>query len=112
MAKLGALAVAALVALAGLAAHPRSADAYIIEALTSIPVDPSADKESVEKAVLAAVDDVATHAVAFEPAVVSLREAKQIGGRIYLFVLIADRAGQAEIEAMETGGPGSPVERY
>ena len=112
MAKLGALAMAALVALGGLAAHPRPADAYIIEALTSIPVDLAADKESVEKAILAAVDDVATHAVAFTPAVVSLREARLVGDRIYLLVLIADQAGQAEIEAMEAGGAGTQVERY
>jgi hypothetical protein len=110
--KLGVLAVVGLVTLAGLAAHPRSADAYIVEALTSIPVDPAADKESVVKAIMAAVDDVATHAVAFRPAVVSLRDAKLIGGRIYLFVLIADEAGQAEIEVLETGGSQTQVERY
>jgi len=104
--------VAALVALAVLAVHPGSADAYVIEALTSIPVDPAADKESVEKAILAAIDDVATHAVAFTPAVVSLREARLVGDRIYLIVLIADQAGQAEIEVLETGAPGTQVERY
>ena len=110
--KLGVLAVVGLVTLAGLAAHPRSADAYIVEALTSIPVDPAADKESVVKAIMAAVDDVATHAVAFTPAVVSLREARLVGDRIYLIVLIADQAGQAEIEVLETGAPGTQVERY
>ena len=50
-----------------------------------------------------AVDDVATHAVAFTPTVVSLREAKLIGDRIYLFVLLADEAGEAEIHVLATG---------
>jgi hypothetical protein len=75
-------------------------------------VDPAADKESVEKAIMAAVDDVATHAVTFRPAGVSLRDAKLIGGRIYLFVVIADEAGRAETEVLETGGSGTRVERY
>ncbi len=112
MVKLRALATAALVALAVLAAYPGFADAYVIQALTSIPVDPAADKESVERAILAAIDDLATHAVAFTPTVVSLREAQLIGDRIYLIVLIADQAGQAEIEVLGTAGPGSRVERY
>jgi hypothetical protein len=34
------------------------------------------DKPALEKAIRAAVDDIATHAVAFTPTVVSLREAK------------------------------------
>ena len=112
MAKLLVLAATALVALGIVAAHPGAADAYIVEALTSIPVDPAADKETVEKAILAAIDDVATHAVAFTPAVVSLREARLVGDRIYLLVLIADQAGQAEIEVLETGAVRPRVERY
>ena len=112
MAKLLVLAAIALVALGIVSAHPGAADAYIVEALTSIPVDPAADKETVEKAILAAIDDVATHAVAFTPAVVSLREARLVGDRIYLLVLIADQAGQAEIEVLETGAVRPRVERY
>jgi hypothetical protein len=46
------------------------------------------------KAVRAAVDDVATHAMAFTPTTVSLREAKLAGDRIYLLVLLADRVGE------------------
>jgi hypothetical protein len=44
--------------------------------------------------------------------VVSLREARLVGDRIYLLVLIADQAGQAEIEVLETGGARPQVERY
>ena len=77
------------------------AAAYVIEALASIPAGEAADKPTLEKAIQAAVDDIATHAVAFRPTVVSLLEAKLVGKRIYLFVLLADAAGEAEIEVLK-----------
>ena len=79
------------------------AAAYVIEALTSISADQATDKETLEQAIRAAVDDVAAHAVAFTPTVVLLRDAKLVGDRIYLFVLLADEAGEAEIHVLETG---------
>jgi hypothetical protein len=99
MAKIRALLIVIALGLALLTAA-RPAAAYVIEALTSIPAGEAADKPALEKAIRAAVDDIATHAVAFTPTVVSLREAKLIGDRIYLFVLIADAAGEAEIEVL------------
>jgi hypothetical protein len=77
-----------------------SASAYVIEALTSIPSAQGRDKTTLERAIRAAVDDVTTHAVGFTPTVVSLREAKLVGDRIYLFVLITDAAGEEELEAL------------
>ena len=76
------------------------ARAYVIEALTSIPSAQGRDKTTLERAIRAAVDDVATHAVGFTPTVVSLREAKLVGDRIYLFVLITDAAGEEELAAL------------
>ena len=49
------------------------------------------------KTIRAAVDDIATRAVAFTPTTVSLREAKLAGDRIYLLVLLADRVGEEEV---------------
>ena len=89
----------------------RPAAAYVIEALASSPAGEAADKPSLEKAIQAAVDDVATHAVAFTPTVVSLREAKLVGDRIYLFVLIADAAGEAEIEVLKAVSARPSLER-
>ena len=79
------------------------AAAYVIEALTSISADQATDKETLEQAIRTAVDDVAAHAVAFTPTVVLLRDAKLIGDRIYLFVLLADEAGEADIHVLEAG---------
>ena len=102
MARIRALPMVATLGLTLLTTASPAA-AYVIEAVTSIPADRAVDKETLEKAVLAAVDDVAAHAVAFTPTVVSLREAKLIGDRIYLFVLLADADGEAEIQVLGNG---------
>ena len=85
-----------------------SAGAYVIEALTSIPASHAGDKAALEREIEAAVDDLASHAVRFRPTLVSLREAKLVGDRIYLFVLLADADGEAEIEAMKAADTVRP----
>jgi hypothetical protein len=100
MATIPALSIVVALGLALLTTASPAA-AYVIEALTSIPDGEAADKPALEKAIQAAVDDIATHAVAFKPTIVSLREAKLVGDRIYLFVLIADAAGEAEIKVLK-----------
>jgi len=107
MAKIRAFSIVVILGLALLTTASPAA-AYIIEALTSISAAAAADKTTLEAAIRAAVDDIATHAVAFTPTVVSLREAKLVGDRIYLFVLLADAAGEAEIEVLnaDTASPG------
>ena len=85
-----------------------AAHAYVIEALTSIPANQAGDKAALERVIEAAVDDLAAHAVRFTPTMVSLREAKLVGDRIYLFVLLADADGEAEIEAMRTADTVPP----
>ena len=52
------------------------------------------------KAIRAAVDDVATRAMAFRPTMVSLREARPAGDRIYLSVLFADRAAKRKSRSL------------
>ena len=99
MTKLRALWTVAALALALLTTADAAA-AYVIEALTWIPANEASDKPTLEKAIQVAVDDVAAHAVAFTPTMVSLRDAKLVGDRIYLFVLFADAAGEAELEVM------------
>jgi 6-phosphogluconolactonase (cycloisomerase 2 family) len=43
---------------------------------------------------------VATHAVAFTPTVVALLDARLIGDRIFLFVLLADRDGEQAVKLL------------
>jgi hypothetical protein len=100
MAKMRALWIVVTLGLA-LLTTAGPAGAYVIEAITSIPANQAGDKAALEKVIEAAVDDLANHAVRFTPTLVSLREAKLVGDRIYLFVLLADADGEAEIEAMK-----------
>ena len=100
MAKIRTFSIAATLGLA-LLTTASPATAYIVGALTSIRADDATDDATLEKAIRAAVDDVATHAVAFTPTMVSLREAKLVGDRIYLLVLLADQAGEEELKALE-----------
>ena len=76
------------------------ASAYVIEVLTSIPAEEATDERTLEKAIRAAVVD-AIDAVSFTPTRVSLQDAKLVGDRIYLFILLADAAGEAEIEVLK-----------
>lgn len=100
MAKIRAFSIVITLGLV-LLATARPAAAYLIEALTSISVDKAADPATLERAIQAAVADIATHAVAFTPTMVSLRNVKLVGDRVYLFVLLADAAGKAEIEVLK-----------
>ena len=110
MATISALSIVVALGLA-LLTTASPAHAYVIEALTSIPAGEAADKPALEKAIQVAVDDIATHAVAFKPTIVSLREAKLVGDRIYLFVLIADAAGEAEIKLLKAVSTRPSLER-
>jgi len=114
MAKIRTFSITATLALA-LLTTASPATAYIVGALTSIRADDAADDATLKKAIRAAVDDVTTHAVAFTPTVVSLIEAKLVGDRIYLLVLLADQAGEKELEVLNAGteppdpGPRRPA---
>jgi hypothetical protein len=111
MVKTRALLIAVALGLALLMTATPAA-AYVIEALISISADEAVDEPTLEKAIRAAIVDVATHAVAFTPTLVSLREAQLVGNRIYLFVLLADAAGAAEIEVLKAGAARPGPDRY
>jgi hypothetical protein len=76
------------------------APAYVVEAVTTISAAEGEDRTRLDGAIQAAVDDVAAHAVAFTPTVVALLDAKLIGDRIFLFVLLADREGERAIKVL------------
>jgi len=46
---------------------------------------------------------VLEHAIAFLPTVVDVRDARRVGDRIYLLLLIADDDGAALVEALSKG---------
>ena len=78
---------------------PAPAPAYVVEAITAISAAEGEDRTRLDDAIQAAIDDVAAHAVAFTPTVVALIDARLIGDRIFLFVLLADREGERAVKA-------------
>ena len=76
------------------------APAYVVEAVTAISTAHGDDRTRLEAAIQAAIDDVAAHAVAFTPTVVALVDARVIGDRIFLFVLLADREGERTMKVL------------
>jgi hypothetical protein len=84
----------------------------VVEAITAISAVEGEDRARLDAAIQAAVDDVAAHAVAFTPTVVALLDAKLIGDRIFLFVLLADREGEEAVKVLleerPADGPNVP----
>jgi hypothetical protein len=91
-----------LVAGVGLAllAVAAPAPAYVVEAVTTISAAEGEDRTRLDGAIQAAIDDVAAHALAFTPTLVALLDAKLIGDRIFLYVLLADRQGEQTIKVL------------
>src|SRR5262245_3949159 len=89
----------AAVGFVGMSVAP-PARAHVVEAVVSVPTEQAEDREKLDGAIQAAIDDVVTHAIAFPPTVVSLLDAKVVGDRIYLFVLIADKDGEEAIRVL------------
>src|SRR4029450_968650 len=86
-----------------------SAIAHVVETVASIPTEQAGDREKLDGAIKVAIDDLVSHAIAFQPTVVSLLDAKVIGDRIYLFVLIADKGGGEAVRLLLTDRPGVPA---
>ena len=85
--------IAATIALV-LALSAHTASAYIAIVGTTIPMADAAkaDGPALEQVLYAAIRDVLDHAVAFTPTVVRIQDAKVVGDRLYLFLLLSDEA--------------------
>jgi hypothetical protein len=73
--------------------------AYVAEVLTSIPTA-SGEGDQLEIAVKAAIKDVLEHAIAFVPTVIDVRDARVVGDRIFILLLIADDDGAAIVKSL------------
>ena len=84
------------------------ASAYVVQVMTAVPLAAAATAEDTAQlgvAVESAVRDVLAHAIAFTPTVVKVQDARIIGERLYLVLLIAD----AEDEAVIQEQPADPA---
>ena len=99
--------IAAILGLAVMAlATP--AMAYVVEVTTSIDLTDVADKTQLRRAVEAAVADVLTNAITFSPTVVQVQNARVVGDRMYILLLIADADGEKALETIAADDPAPP----
>jgi hypothetical protein len=91
--------VTVLIAL-GLAAWATPATAYVVQITTSIPVESAGDDTQLEDALKSAVHDVLQHAIAFAPTLVAVRDARVVGDRVYILLLVADGEGEETIKEL------------
>jgi len=73
--------------------------AYVVQITTTIDLANVADKTQLRQAVESAVEDVLKNAITFSPTVVTLENARVVGDRMYLLLLIADADGEKTLEA-------------
>ena len=98
--------IAAIVGLA-VTALATPAMAYVVQLTTSIDLTDVADKAQLRRAVESAVDDVLRNAITFSPTVVQVQNARVVGDRMYLLLLIADTEGEKALEVI-TAGQSAP----
>jgi len=77
----------------------KPAAAYVVQITTSIPVA-GGDDAQLKDALSAAIDDILEHAIAFVPTVVEVRDARVVGDRIYILLLIADDDGEDTMKTL------------
>jgi|SRR5499433_2093690 len=90
--------IAVLIALA-ITTLATPALAYVVQITTTIDLANVADKEQLRQAVESAIEDVLANAITFSPTVVTLENARVVGDRMYLLLLIADAEGEKTLEA-------------
>jgi hypothetical protein len=81
-----------------LLAWPPPATAYVLQIITSIPATSAQDDSQLRDALKTAFADILEHAIVFKPTILTVRDARVIGDRIYLLVLVADRDGEETIK--------------
>jgi hypothetical protein len=85
----------------------RPAPAYVVTVATSIPARSLTDDTDLKAAVRSAVEDVLQNAIALVPTFVSVENARVVGDRLYILIVVGDGDGEATMRALSGGdGPG------
>ena len=100
-------ALVAALALAGLGlATP--AQALVVEVTTSVAVNDRADRAELRQALESAVNTVLHDAIAFTPTMVVLTQARLVGDRLWVHLLIADEEGEHSLRPPDEETPSEP----
>jgi len=94
----------------------QAARAYVVQVVTTVSVAAGTSAENTAQlgdVVQSAIRDVLSHAIAFTPSVVRIEDARIIGEKLYLVLLIADAEGESTIRGLGTdsapeGEPDAP----
>ena len=102
------VAVAIALALAA-SAHTASAYVAVVGTAISVPSAPDAERSvRLEEAIWAAIRDVLEHAVAFTPTVVTIEDARIVGGQLHLLLFLSDEGRESVTQPpTRDDGPGS-----
>jgi hypothetical protein len=98
-------ALTAVVVGLAIALSTQVAGAYVVQVVTTVPVAAATGAQGTSQladVVESAIRDVLSHAIAFTPTVVRIEDARIVGERLYLVLLIADTEGEAIIEGLAT----------
>ena len=90
--------VLAVIVTVALVESATPAMAYVVAITTSIDLASADDDEHLRRALEAAIDDVLHNAIAFAPTVVTVQDARVVGDRIYILLVIADAEGEKALE--------------
>ena len=95
-----------------IAAFATTTSAHVVEVTTSIPAVKAADDADLKTALESAIDDAVRHAIGFAPTLVTLRNARLVGDRIYIVLLIVDHDGEELMKRLVTDEPTASPEPF
>ena len=96
----GALVLGSVVA-------PTPAPAHVVEVTTALEMPDAQDLAAVKAALQAAVDRVINDTIAFKPTLIALTDARVMGEKLFVKLLIADADGERMLKDLQDQGTGS-----
>jgi hypothetical protein len=93
--------LATLIGLVGIT-FATTASAYIVAVPTSFSTTDISEKGDLEAALESAVDDVVSNAIAFKPTFVTVQNARVVGDRMFILLLIGDDEGAKMLQTFST----------
>ena len=81
-----------------------AASAYVVAVPTSFSIQNVSKTAELEAALESAVDDVVSHAIAFSPTFITVQNARVVGDRMFILLLIGDHEGEQMLQTLSAGG--------
>ena len=91
----------------GSVAVARPALAHVVEVTTALQMPDSQEPAAMKAALKEAVERILHETIAFEPTVVALTDARVMGEKLFVKLLIADAEGEAMLKDLQDPGTGS-----